>query len=297
MKKRLLTLGLACGLVLSLAACGDKSSSESSSSSESTPTSQTNYEIPAPVLDTQPVELLQFADETADDIKATMHTSMGDIELTLFPKQAPKAVENFVTHAKNDYYNGLTFHRIIKDFMIQGGDPSGNGSGGESIWGQNFEDEFSDSLHHFRGALSMANAGTDTNGSQFFIVHASSANMEGYEDLAYSNLLFNQAQRRIYAKQKEFTSQDEFMNYVNAEQANFDEQIKQGAPEDFKQRLAPIVEKYKEVGGTPHLDNKHTVFGQVTGGMDIVDAIASVKVGENDKPLEDVTITSITIHK
>lgn len=105
---------------------------------------------------------------------AVMHTNHGDISLRLFPDKAPKTVENFVTHAKNGYYDGLIFHRIIKDFMIQGGDPTGTGCGGESIWGSPFKDEFDPSLHNIRGALSMANAGPGTNGSQFFIVQASS---------------------------------------------------------------------------------------------------------------------------
>lgn len=104
---------------------------------------------------------------------AVMHTNHGDISLRLFPDKAPKTVENFVTHAKNGYYDGLIFHRVIKDFMIQGGDPTGTGCGGESIWGRPFEDEFDPSLHNIRGALSMANAGPGTNGSQFFIVQAS----------------------------------------------------------------------------------------------------------------------------
>ena len=105
---------------------------------------------------------------------AVMHTNHGDISIRLFPDKAPKAVENFTTHAANGYYNGLIFHRVIKDFMIQGGDPTGTGCGGESIWGTPFKDEFDPSLHNLRGALSMANAGPGTNGSQFFIVQASS---------------------------------------------------------------------------------------------------------------------------
>ncbi len=105
---------------------------------------------------------------------AVMHTNHGDISLRLFGERAPKAVENFVTHAQNGYYNGLIFHRVIQDFMIQGGDPTGTGCGGESIWGTPFKDEFDPALHNLRGALSMANAGPGTNGSQFFIVQASS---------------------------------------------------------------------------------------------------------------------------
>lgn len=100
---------------------------------------------------------------------AIIHTSMGDIHLRLFPEAAPKTVENFVTHARNGYYNGTTFHRVIKKFMIQGGDPNGDGTGGESIWGGEFEDEFSTLKHDKPYTLSSANYGKDTNGSQFFI--------------------------------------------------------------------------------------------------------------------------------
>lgn len=112
----------------------------------------------------------QMSEITEGDTVVTIKTSMGDIKIKLFPEKAPKAVENFVTHAKNGYYNNVIFHRVINDFMIQGGDPEGTGYGGESIWGKPFEDEFSNELRHFRGALSMANAGPNTNSSQFFIV-------------------------------------------------------------------------------------------------------------------------------
>ncbi|OWZ21210.1 Peptidylprolyl isomerase domain and WD repeat-containing protein 1 [Phytophthora megakarya] len=101
---------------------------------------------------------------------AVMHTTMGDITLKLFGKECPKTVENFCTHARNGYYDNLIFHRVIKNFMVQTGDPLGDGTGGESIWGGEFEDEFHRSLRHDRAfTLSMANAGPGTNGSQFFI--------------------------------------------------------------------------------------------------------------------------------
>ena len=116
----------------------------------------------------------QFEKPDENDIIAVIKTNMGDISVKLFPEEAPKAVENFTTHAKEGYYDGLIFHRVIKDFMIQGGDPMGTGMGGQSIWGSPFEDEFDISLHNLNGALSMANAGPGTNGSQFFIVQAKS---------------------------------------------------------------------------------------------------------------------------
>uniref|UniRef100_UPI004025920F peptidylprolyl isomerase n=1 Tax=Eubacterium sp. TaxID=142586 RepID=UPI004025920F len=126
--------------------------------------------------------------EIKDGIKATIKTNRGNMEFVLFPEVAPKAVENFVTHSKNGYYDGLIFHRVIQDFMIQGGDPTGTGMGGESVFGKSFEDEFSLDARNYYGALSMANAGPNTNGSQFFIVQAKSvpenllSQMEGLKD-------------------------------------------------------------------------------------------------------------------
>lgn len=192
----------------------------------------------------------QLAPPKPGDTIALLHTTMGDIAIRLFPDEAPKAVENFVTHAKNGYYDGLIFHRVIRDFMIQGGDPKGNGTGGESIWGTPFADEFSPKLHNLRGALSMANAGPHTNGSQFFIVQASE---------------------------------------VPAQMLTQMEELKeQGFADD-------VIAAYKERGGTPWLDFRHTVFGQVTKGMEVVDAIAQVAVDGGDAPLADVRIENIEI--
>lgn len=153
---------------------------------------------------------------------AIMKTSMGTIELELFPNEAPKTVKNFVGLSLKGFYDGVIFHRIIKDFMIQGGDPTGTGRGGASIYGGPFEDEFSPSLKHDSpGILSMANAGPNTNQSQFFIT----------------------------------------------------------------------------VVPTPWLDIKHTIFGKVINGMEVVREINSVPTDEKDRPLEDVVIEKITIEK
>mmetsp|Transcript_21447 Transcript_21447/g.27271 ORF Transcript_21447/g.27271 Transcript_21447/m.27271 type:complete len:607 (-) Transcript_21447:39-1859(-) len=175
------------------------------------------------VFNEKPTEDEQTAVKTASAKlanSAIMRTTMGDIHLKLFPDQCPKTVENFVVHSKDDYYNGLIFHRVIKGFMIQGGDPEGDGTGGESIWGKDFEDEFHPDLHHDRpGTLSMANAGPCTNGSQFFIT------------------------------------------------------------------TVPI----------PRLDNKHTVFGRVQKGLDVVHAIERVRTDKEDKPEEDVKIINIEV--
>lgn len=150
-----------------------------------------------------------------------LHTSMGDIHIQLFAKECPKTVENFCVHSRNGYYNSHIFHRVIKGFMIQTGDPLGTGTGGESIWGGEFEDEFHPSLRHDRPyTVSMANAGPNTNGSQFFIT------------------------------------------------------------------VAP----------SPWLDNKHTVFGRVTKGMEVVQNISNAKANSRtDKPHDDIVIVSVTI--
>lgn len=118
------------------------------------------------------MSILNFTELKKGDVIATIKTNFGSIRVKMLPEAAPKAVENFLTHARNGYYNGIIFHRVINDFMIQGGDPTGTGMGGESIWGDPFEDEFTPDARNFRGALSMANAGPCTNGSQFFIVQA-----------------------------------------------------------------------------------------------------------------------------
>lgn len=120
----------------------------------------------------------------AGDTVVKITTTKGVVWAKLFPQYAPKAVENFVGLAERGYYDGLLFHRVIPDFMIQGGDPSGNGTGGESIWGRDFADEISSNLKHLHGALSMANRGPNTNGSQFFIVQNASGT--GFLDGGYT---------------------------------------------------------------------------------------------------------------
>ena len=108
-----------------------------------------------------------------------LETTQGNIELELYPDIAPLAVENFTTHVKNGYYNGIAFHRIIKGFMIQGGDPTESGRGGESIWGKPFKDEYKNKTFNKAGVLAMANAGAHTNGSQFFITTAKTPWLNG----------------------------------------------------------------------------------------------------------------------
>ena len=112
-----------------------------------------------------------------------LETTQGNIELELYPDVAPLAVENFTTHVKNGYYNGIAFHRIIRNFMVQGGDPTETGTGGESIWGKSFKDEYKGKTFNKSGILAMANAGPSTNGSQFFITTAKTPWLNGYHTI------------------------------------------------------------------------------------------------------------------
>ncbi|WP_368645029.1 peptidylprolyl isomerase [Alkalibacterium putridalgicola] len=180
-------------------------------------------------------------------LRAVIKTNKGDMTVRLFPEHAPKTVENFVGLAKKGYYDGVIFHRVIPNFMIQGGDPTGSGMGGESFFGGNFEDEFSPELFNLNGALSMANAGPNTNSSQFFVV-----TMSELPEQMVSQL----------------------------EAAGFPDEI---------------IEAYKEKGGTPWLDQKHTVFGQLVEGYDVADTIQNVDRNAMDKPNEDVVIETVTI--
>lgn len=148
-------------IILILSACGTASEKENASNENGNTNGGEATTEGYPQLTTEVAENERLVE---------MNTSMGTIKIKLFPEYAPKTVENFIKHSEEGYYDGLIFHRVIQDFMIQGGDPLGNGTGGESIYGQSFEDEFSDKLFNLRGALSMANAGPNTNGSQFFIV-------------------------------------------------------------------------------------------------------------------------------
>ena len=225
---------------------------------------------------------------------AVLHTNMGDIYIRLFPEAAPKAVENFKTHIKNGYYDGLTFHRVINNFMIQGGDPEGNGTGGESIWGKPFEDEFCEKLVNIRGSLAMANSGTDTNGSQFFINQAKTCSLTK-ENHDYDTLV---GQLSEYFDLYYNTYGDDWLEqYPDKSNFVFENMIP-------NPKFVPdaVWDLYKEHGGNIHLDGAwrgsggHTVFGQVYEGMDVVDAIAKVEAdSETNKPVNDVIVESAEI--
>ena len=209
---------------------------------------------------------------------AVMETSMGEMKLRFFPEAAPKAVGNFKQLVQKEYYDGITFHRVMDNFMIQGGDPTATGTGGASASGAPFEDEFSESLINLRGAVSMANSGPNTNGSQFFINQAPASSFSGWE--------YYQQGYDVYKQSPDaFTTQ--YGSWVDMSKIS-----------DTYKKL------YTENGGNPTLDGAysttkkgHTVFAQVFEGMDVVDKIAAVEVDGSNKPTADVTITKITLEK
>mgnify|MGYP004730935465 CR=1 FL=1 len=251
--RRLLSLLIAIAVILSLAGCSDSKNSSGGSSSMASSSSSNvrtdnehnvGYQLESP----------QIGDEIA-----VMKTNMGDIKLRFFPEAAPKAVENFITHSKNGYYNGVIFHRVIENFMIQGGDPNGTGMGGKSIWGTSFEDEFSDKLFNITGAVAMANSGKNTNGSQFFINQGGPDSFEGWDRL--SNFGINMSKIT-----------DDIKNLYIENGGN------------------PYLDGAYSTSG-----KGHTVFAQVFEGMDVVDKIAAVQTNQSNKPLEDVVIETIEV--
>ncbi len=193
--------------------------------------------------------------EVGEKIAVINVKDFGTIKIKLFPEDAEKGVENFIGLAEMDYYDELIFHRIIPNFMNQGGDPKGNGTGGKSIWGEKFEGGTDENLYHFSGAVAYANSGaTSTNGSQFYIVNTP-------EDYVY------------YGGLSSFEELEAYGTFV--------------APN--------VQEAYLQHGGVPFLDGGYTVFGQVFEGMDVVRAMAEVETDENDKPLTQVMMESVEI--
>lgn len=205
------------------------------------------------------IVILQLEDINEENPIVTMTIKdYGDIVIELFPDEAPLAVENFIALIEEGYYDGISFHRIIDDFMIQSGDPTATGEGGESIWDEAFEDEFSDNLYCLNGALAMANSGDDDNGSQFFIIQTNDSTADEY-DLSQSSTA-NETEGRG--------------------------RVEWGVK---------ATEAYRAIGGAPWLDGKHTVFGQVREGLSLITKIQLVETDDSDKPIEDVIIEKVTV--
>lgn len=275
MIKKLLLAGIMTAMVLSGCSSSDDKKEENTNTTQNEENTSSDPEAEYEALKEKLLggagdKFPQLEEPKEGEEIAIVKTNMGDIKIKLCPEEAPKAVENFVTHAKEGYYDGLTIHRVVKDFVIQGGDPAGNGTGGESIWGEPFEDEFSQDMYHFNGAVAMANSGANTNGSQFYIV-ARPTMLDGYF---------------------------EYVDSVTAENGDSELLVNPSTNKIFRFNYSEEARnKYNELGGTPELDYGYSVFGQVFEGLDIVNVINSVEVDENDKPVTDVVIETIEIVK
>ncbi len=246
------------------------SQEQSSSSAQSSEEAQAEFDALKEKMFTDGTNFPQLEEPEKGEEIAVLTTNKGVIKIKLCPEEAPKAVENFKGLVNEGYYDGLTFHRVINDFMIQGGDPNGDGTGGESIWGGKFEDEYNGDMYHFRGALAYANSGMDTNGSQFYIVQSPTV-QEGY-----------------------FEYVDEVVKQYGDSEILYDSNSGKIVRTNYSDKAK---EEYNSLGGTPYLDFGYTVFGQVIEGMDVVDAIAAVETDENDKPTEDIVIEKAEIVK
>lgn len=308
--KKILSFLCVAILVLSLCSCGKKAEKPSDTPSETSSEDSPFVNLPAPytsnvtAVTDDPVGFQLEMPKDGDKI-VVLETTKGMIKMRLFPEIAPKAVENFVGLVEKGYYDGITFHRVVSDFMVQGGDPTATGTGGESIWGGKFDDEFSSNLINLRGSVAYANSGSNTNGSQFFInqnKHARTKNEFNFRSLYEQcyNVNFEDikaAYDQQVAKQgNKFTSlykdADIYAYYIISQYIcqEMNSIIEELVPDE-------VWELYKENGGNINLDaawksiGGFTVFAQVFEGMDTVDAIAAVKTDSNEKPLEDVIIT------
>ncbi len=291
---KVISLVFALILCLVFIGCGDDAST-TASKNESSDVASVNSTADATghiVLKTENKVGFQLEQPKVGEKTAVLSTNYGDIYIRLFPEIAPKAVQNFTGLIEKGYYNGLIFHRVIDNFMIQGGDPTGTGTAGESIWGSDFEDEFCSELLNIRYSLAMANSGVNTNGSQFFINQASAASFDGSN---YKIETFESAYQQYVSQygSAQFSNVD---TYIDAVLQQYD-----GAMPDPRKVSEDVLKLYEQQGGNIHLDgawrNKggHTVFGQVYKGMDVVDAIAKVETNESDKPVKDVVIESAKI--
>jgi cyclophilin family peptidyl-prolyl cis-trans isomerase len=249
MKSKLKIIAVICAFALSLAGCKGDSTTDRA---EDGP-------VLNPVVTTEDVTIKNFEMPAAGEKIAVINVKgYGQIKVKLFADVAAKATENFIGLADMDYYDELIFHRVIPNFVIQGGDPRGDGTGGNSMWGGRFDGGVPEGLYHFSGAIAYANSGgTDSDGSQFYIVCTD-------QDYTYCG-------------------GDGMGNIVT--------------DIDNSGLIIPknVLEKYKEVGGVPMLDGNYTVFGQVFEGLDVVRAISKTETDDNDKPLHQVLMENVEI--
>lgn len=279
--KRTICVILAFALVLALGACGGGETNKAAKVLGAADSLVAAGDL-TPQKSDKKLGWQMEAPEKGEEIAVVTMESGEQFMIRFFPNEAPKAVYNFKVHAINGYYDGLTFHRVIENFMIQGGSPNGTGTDGESVWGEAFEDEFSESLVNADGSLSMANSGPGTNGSQFFINCTGSP--VSSEMWTYYEAQFQQFQE-FYEENKEAVDANPSIKTLDMDKVT----------DDYRAF-------YEQYGGNMHLDGAystnntgHTVFGQVFEGLDNVYSLSHAETDENDKPVEDMVVKSIEI--
>ncbi len=252
------------------------------------------------IVSAKPQEIEGFTGNTVDvapkagDLIATCEIEgFGTVKAVLFPEAAPLGVENFRKLADSGYFKGLTIHRVIKDFMLQGGSLNGDGTGGEAmVNGGEFGIETAQNARHFYGALCYANA-AGSNSTQFYIVNNKVPQDLGDFDLVRYREIVEEG--KTYIKQ----SQDE-KNTAAEEYYRFQTQYYQNTVDWVEGASDEIKALYKKKGGTPFLDGNYTVFGQVYEGFDVIDSISAVELVDNgeeqpSKPVQTITIKDVTV--
>ena len=282
--KKWVAVCLAAGLLFSLAGCQQEKENPALSGNYSGEV-VAQSEFPSPEEDSkQKIGYQMELPEEGEEI-AVIDTNYGTMKVRLFAQAAPKTVYNFKYLASTGYYDGLTFHRVVTDFIIQSGDPKGDSTGGESAWGEPFEDEFHSNLLNLYGSLSMANSGSNTNGSQFFINTAKAVNPSLWNSLTSNYEQLKEIDPGQWAQIQLYYG----YTFLNTDIIG-----------DAYKNI------YEQYGGNPMLDGAynafdpkrgHTVFGQIFEGLEVADAINQVEVDENDKPIENVIVNSITIEE
>lgn len=277
--KRSLSFILSLLFILSLSACGSSTNSAAKvlgSSGDPIP-----MEELSPKKSNQKLGWQLDMPQPGEEIAVITMESGEVIKIRFFPDQAPKAVYSFKRHAIDGYYDGLTFHRVIANFMIQGGSPDGTGTDGESIWGENFEDEFSESLINIDGSLSMANAGPATNGSQFFI-NCTNTPVPAEQWTQYEEGF------KVYKEDPDFFTSNYATKWLDMDKVEKNKEYRK---------------LYETHGGNTHLDGAystdgtgHTVFGQVFEGMEDVYKLSQAETdSSSNKPVEPMIIKSVEI--
>lgn len=292
---------------------GDESSSKDKSESTSSAGNSASEGADAMITSNKPKEIVGFLGNTvevtpkAGDLIATFEIEgFGTIKAVLFPEAAPMGVENFQKLADAGYYKGLTVHRVIKDFMLQGGSLNGDGTGGDAMVSDDKGDgefgiETAQNARHFYGALCYANAG-GRNSTQFYIVNnKSDTDITDYDFDSYKSTV-EQINAIINSAREQGISDEDMrytLYYTYGQDLLSQGQSCQNVLDWLGDAPDNIVERYKEKGGTPSLDGGYTVFGQVYEGFDVIDAISAVEVedngsGEKSSPVEEIIIKDVT---